>query len=103
MSRTHTRGKPKSARWQRLSFCGRQLDYRAPLFRRERRRRHPVYTAHVQIFCVRTSDELQNDFVEAARICKTVDAVRRLRDDDVPAVRQVTRNFLAALRRRYRI
>src|SRR5215471_1124739 len=40
------------------------------LFRCERRRRHPVYTADIQIFCVRFFDELQDDLVEAVRICQ---------------------------------
>jgi hypothetical protein len=62
----------------------------------KRRRTHSVDTANIKVLRVSFFDELRDEPVDTAWIGQTIDAVTGLRNNYVPAVRQVMCHLFAA-------
>src|SRR5712691_642365 len=70
---------------------------------REWRRSHLLDAASVEIFGASLVHEIDDDAIDATLIAQSINAMASLRNNDMPTIRQIFRDFVAALRRRDRI
>src|SRR6266487_704823 len=96
---SNSRSFPRSSASLRLANKGRKRDACAT----SRRRGHSLDAARIEIPGAFFVHELDDDAIDTTLIAQSVRAMASLRNDDMTAVWQILRNFLASLRRRDRI